>query len=73
MNIFKRKPRAVSEIISTFTDVVAELDQRVAADEAEIARSREQIAELQSDIAQSESSKNDAIAVRSRIKDLLGL
>lgn len=72
MSIFNRKPRSVSEIVGTFTAVVDELDQRVAQDEADIARSREQIAELQSDIAQSESSKNEAISIRSRIQALLG-
>ena len=73
MSIFNRKPRAVSEIISGFTRTIQELDERVAHDEAEIARSREMISELQSDLAQSESSKNDAIAFRSRLKDMLGL
>ena len=72
-NVFKRKPRAVSEILGAFLAVVDELDQRVAQDEADISRAKEQIEELNSDIAQATESKNSAISVRSRIKALIGV
>lgn len=70
---FNRKPRAVSEIISGFTKTISELEERVKHDEAGIQHSRDQIMELQSDIAQLESSRCEAIAFSSRIKDMLGL
>lgn len=71
--MFKKTPRAVSDIMSSFTNVINELEARIEHDNNQIQQSRNRIAELQSDIAQSESSKNDAISFSTRLKEMLGM
>lgn len=71
--LFRKTPRSVTQITETFSTVVEELSTRIDYDEQKIVEDREKIAKLQSDIASSENSKNSAIAVRARIKDLLGI
>lgn len=73
MKLFSKTPRSVNEIMSSFTTVIDELDNRIQYDESQIEEKRLQIEQAQEDIAKSESSKNDAISIRSRMKEMIGL
>lgn len=75
INIFggKKTPRSVNDIVSTFTDVVHELEDRIAFDEETIAESKAEIERQNIKIAASEGSRCQAISIKSRINDLLGI
>lgn len=74
INLFGSKaPRSVDDIIGSFTDTINELEERVEADKIAISEANQVILEQQRAIAEAEGSKSRAIAIKSRIQDLLGI
>lgn len=81
--MFKKKVRSVDEIISTFDKTLVELQTRVSHDEAEMKtiqeekifleeETRKRLEELAAKEKEHTTSKERALRVHGKIKDLIG-
>lgn len=70
--MFKTKPRSVTEIIESFTKITEELDDRIAADQAEADKITAEMDKLETKLDETMLSKNTALTIKHNFLQLLG-